>query len=355
MANVQKMMANTTNASFGEDSKSISSAVLREGRVNCRIDVVFDVYKENSIKNAERVKRGSESAMTFGKIASGHRLKQWKSFLHCGNNKTQLIDFLVEEWSNDQSLRERLDRKELFLTHGDQCTRVTKDSVSDVQDLQSSQEEEDTLLLLHAEHCGRSGLTAAVIVSPDTDVFILAMAFTPKLKCPVYLKLGSKTRTEYIKIKKAADALGLEKCARLLGLHSFTGCDTVSSFAGRGKVSALQLLSHEEHMTTLQSLGQSWDLSNESIQRLEALTCSLYSARTAINSIIELRFNIFCAKKGEAESWQLHPCASSLLKHCKRANYQCAIWKRSLDRNPDIPSPCGHGWRVDDGQLVIDG
>ena len=76
MAIVQKVMANTTNASFGEASKSILSVVLREGRVNNRIDVVFDVYKENSIKNAERVKRGSESAMSFGKIASGHRLKQ---------------------------------------------------------------------------------------------------------------------------------------------------------------------------------------------------------------------------------------------------------------------------------------
>ena len=354
MAIVQKVMANSTNASFGEASKSIFSAVLREGRANHRIDVVFDIYKDNSIKYAERVRRGSESAMSFGKIASGHRLKQWKIFLQSGNNKTQLIDFLVDNWSNDQSLREKLERKELFLTHGEQCLKVTKDSISDVQDLHSSQEEADTRILLHAEHCGRSGLAAAVIISPDTDVFILAMAFTPKLKCPVYFKLGSKTRTEYMEVKKAVDALGHDKCACLLGLHSFTGCDTVSSFAGRGKVSALGLLNHEKHMTTLQSLGQSWNLSNESLQLLETLTCSLYSPKTAVNSVNELRFNIFCAKKGEAESWQLPPCASSLLNHCKRANYQCAIWKRSLSRNPDIPSPVGHGWRVDDGQLVID-
>ena len=180
------------------------------------------------------------------------------------------------------------------------------------------------------------------------------MAFTPKLKCPVYFKLGSKTRTEYIEVKKAANAHGLDKCACLLGLHSFTGCDTVSSFAGWGKVSALGLLSHEEHMATLQSLGQSWDLSNESIQKLDTLSCSLYSPKTAVNSVNVLHVNIFCAKKAEPESWQLPPCASSLLNHCKRTNYQCAIWRRSLDRNPDIPSPVGHGWRVDDRQLVID-
>ena len=34
MAIVQKGMANTTNASFGEASKSVFSAVLREGTVN---------------------------------------------------------------------------------------------------------------------------------------------------------------------------------------------------------------------------------------------------------------------------------------------------------------------------------
>ena len=98
--------------------------------------------------------------MSFGKIASGHRLKQRKSFLQGGNNNTQLIDLLVEKWSNDQSLHEKLEKKELFLTHKDQCTRVTKDSVSDVQDLQSSQEEADTRILLHAEHC-RSGLAGS--------------------------------------------------------------------------------------------------------------------------------------------------------------------------------------------------
>ena len=182
------------------------------------------------------------------------------------------------------------------------------------------------------------------------------MAFTPKLKCPVYFKLGSKTRTEYIEVKKAADALGLDKWACLLGLHSFTGCDTVGSFAGRSKVSALGLLSHEEHMATLQSLGQSWDLSNESIQQKETRICSLYSLKTAINSVNVLRFNIFCQRKPSPSLGNSPPppCASSLLNHCKRANYQCAIWKRSLDKNPDIPSPVGHVWRVDDGQLVID-
>ena len=170
------------------------------------------------------------------------------------------------------------------------------------------------------------------------------MAFTPKLKCPVYFKLGSKTCTEYIEVKKAADALGLDKCACLLSLHSFTGCDTMSSFAGRGKVSALGLLSHEEHMATLQSLGQSWNLSIESIQQLEKLTYSLYSPKTAINSVNVLRFNIFCAKKAKPQSWQ-----SSL------AHLPCSITVRGPATNVQSGREVWTGIQIFLLQLAMDG
>ena len=44
----------------------------------------------------------------------------------------------------------------------------------------------------------------------------------------------------------------------------------------------------------------------------------------------------FSPRRGK-QSWQLPPCSSSLLSHCKRANYQCAIWKRSLKASPQVP------------------
>ena len=46
-----------------------------------RIDVLFDVYKENSIKNAERGKRGDEFGNEFRNIQSEHKLQQWRKFL----------------------------------------------------------------------------------------------------------------------------------------------------------------------------------------------------------------------------------------------------------------------------------
>ncbi|KAG0719028.1 hypothetical protein GWK47_051331 [Chionoecetes opilio] len=63
-----------------------------------------------------------------------------------------------------------------------------------------------------------------------------------------------------------------------------------------------------------------------------------------------LRYHMFCAKKGQIESGQLPPCEDSLMQHTLRANYQAAIWRRSLENLPDVPAPsAGHGWELDDG------
>ena len=41
--------------------------------------------------------------------------------------------------------------------------------------------------------------------------------------------------------------------------------------------------------------------------------------------------------------------------HIQRANYQAMIWNNSLERYPEIPSPVGHGWVLDEsGKLNYD-
>ena len=50
-------------------------------------------------------------------------------------------------------------------------------------------------------------------------------------------------------------------------------------------------------------------------------------------------------------------CADCLYKHCQRACYQKAVWKRAPDAKPAIPSPIGKGWIQDKGDstaLAID-
>ena len=55
------------------------------------------------------------------------------------------------------------------------------------------------------------------------------------------------------------------------------------------------------------------------------------------------------------ESAQLPPCEDTLKQHTCRANYQAAIWRRSLVNSPETPNHSQeHGWTTsEDGCLVI--
>ena len=56
MALVQKLKVDYF--SFGEMAEKILSRVLREGESSTRVDLIFDVYRNISIKSAERELRG---------------------------------------------------------------------------------------------------------------------------------------------------------------------------------------------------------------------------------------------------------------------------------------------------------
>ncbi len=64
------------------------------------------------------------------------------------------------------------------------------------------------------------------------------------------------------------------------------------------------------------------------------------------------RFNLFRLGKHSEELFP--PTNDSLGKHILRANYQAAIWRRSLEQAQDLPGPVGNGWQLsDDGALEI--
>ena len=106
-------------------------------------------------------------------------------------------------------------------------------------------------------------------------------------------------------------------------MHAFTGCDTVSAFAGRGKAQALKLLKkNTRSQEALTELGQEWDLPPELMDKLEEFTCLLYSTNTVITKVNDLRYQLFCSRRGEIESHQLPPCRDCLVKYAKRANYR---------------------------------
>jgi len=77
-------------------------------------------------------------------------------------------------------------------------------------------------------------------------------------------------------------------------------------------------------------LGMEWVLSDLLFQSLQEITCKLYCFQPGTDNINELRYRLFCVKKGNIDSAQLPPCVDCLFKHAAHANFQAATWKRSL-------------------------
>ncbi|CAM4733150.1 unnamed protein product [Leuciscus chuanchicus] len=289
---------------FRDVATTILGMALREGSQSRRIDVVFDTYKQNSIKNSERSLRGEETGHELQDITSTQMVRQWRNFLTKVNSKTSLISFIVNEWRKPE-YREKLQEKILYATVIDKCYRIT------YQDSEEKKQMDDYFSMPP-----REGYQSIVICSEDTDVFIMSLAFCDKIEAPLFLKCGTRTRTRLVAIRKVAATVGMDTCRALIGLHAYTGCDTVSAFAGKGKTRALTLLmNNKETQDTLLKLGQEWDLSPELSNKLEAFTCVLYAPKASTTMINKLRYHLFCAKKGEIESHQLPPCKNSLRQH----------------------------------------
>ena len=116
MSIIQKLDGN--GKTFQDLAKSALKMVISEGGDNSeRVGVVFDVYRQSSIKDTERVNRGAGSGVRFNNISAGHRIKQWRSFLSEAHNKTMLIEFIAEEWKSNDS-KAMIGNKTLYVTYG---------------------------------------------------------------------------------------------------------------------------------------------------------------------------------------------------------------------------------------------
>jgi len=130
----------------------------------------------------------------------------------------------------------------------------------------------------------------------------------------ILLRRGQKNQIRLIDISKLGTALGKEVCEALVGVHVWTGCDSVSSFAGKEKVKAVNLIrKNEQFRDTFVHLGQQWSVSDELFDALQEFTCSMYCRNTKAKEVNELRYNMFCARKGDASSGQLPPCKDALI------------------------------------------
>ena len=108
---------------------------LKAGETSTRIDIVFDVYRDVSIKDYERAAGGEQNGLQLQNITASQIVWQWRTFLSQGGNKTSLIEFLVKEWQKPAYV-EKLSGKNLFVTTEDVCYMISAAGTGDVPELE---------------------------------------------------------------------------------------------------------------------------------------------------------------------------------------------------------------------------
>ena len=340
---------------FSGLAEMIFKRILMEAGEARRVDFVGDQYPDTSIKNIERERRSNSGQLAVS-IASSQQLcpRQWKKYLSCGSNKERLLKFLSEEWSK-QKYAEMIGSREMYVTYGNHCTKhVVIDGhmiAIDETELYTNQEEADTRMFLHVSHASSHGHQGVAVVSSDTDVEVLACYHQSAIPAEMTLISGTRSRSRLISVPQLCEKLGPRVCRVLPGLHALTGCDTVSSFSGKSKKRAFEIV-RDSQVTSVcvQVLGESLPLSEQSITKLEEVVCRVYNDNQC-KLVNDLRYKIFCKGKN-VQSHQLPPTSAALRYHLKRANYQAFLWKKALQPRID-QEPVNHGWQLKEGRLEI--
>ena len=169
------------------------------------------------------------------------------------------------------------------MAHGSQCHAIRMNTTVEIQELKelkTIQEEADTRMLLHAAHASKTWTN--IVMSPDTDVFVLALSFCSHINANLYFNTAKGRESQITDLSKLHSHLGQEKCDALVGLHPFSGCDSQATLF----------------------------------------------------------------KSGRCSERDLPPNQDSLHIHIQRASNLAAVHRRSLECYQDIPPPINHGWKM---------
>ena len=206
--------------------------------------MVFDRYRDESIKSGTRVKRKQRHLPVCFNDSTVPLPSDWSSFTSLEEKKADLLLFsthLIEHNSTESPV--------IVVAGGfsNSTTVKSSDPDLDVSSLRADHEEGDTRLILHCIHAHMNTIVVSV---RDTDVLLLLLAHYSRIDCTrLYMKAGTSKAQQYFPVHEIHQNLSVEQLDTLLSFHAVTDCDSVSQFSGHRKKTAWQVF--QQHHTDL--------------------------------------------------------------------------------------------------------
>ena len=319
--------------------------ILSQLKVADRVDLVWDVYLENSIKDSTRQKRGLGVRR---KVSGNVKLpSNFKDFLSDPTNKTELFQYL-----NSKLLSLDLPpNKHLIITQGEKVFSVG----SNYCDMQNcDHEESDSRVVVHMLNALQHNLSNICIRTVDSDVIcILISTFFNLLEIypalNIWVAFGTSSNFRYIHINSVCSRLDKDFSRAIIAFHAFSGSDTTSSFRGKGKKTAWNAWISFEEVTEaflfiVEHPFMRIEAESEIFKILKKYVIVLYDKHCTVDSIDQARKYLFCKKQKPMES--LPPTRDSLYQHINRVVYQCGIWSSCTKSKLNVPSPSQFSWTM---------
>ena len=276
-----------------------------------RLDLVFDVYRLDSLNSSVRSQRGKGSRLKvipntqiplkwkeFLQVdasKTGSRLKvvpntqiplKWKEVLQVDANKTDLFKLL-----SHAVVKRSPTSKRVYCTAGNTCIANQAFEKQNLIQL-CSQEEADTHLLLHTCDAVLQGQASILMQTVDTNVTVIATSCFDRIGVSeLFIAFGVGTHLKYVPIHEIVGSLGLTKSRALSFFHAFTGCDIVSSFIHHSK---RQFFATWQNMpglteTFLQLTNQPSQVTELQVHNLERFVMKTYDVKQNCDDVNEFR------------------------------------------------------------------
>ena len=293
---------------------------------------MWDVRQDTSVKLA----RSTRGTGTRTRVRPSAKIPNWQNFLRVGDNLSELQDLIA---THIQGYKK--EDKTLVTTLADSA--VSNNIAFNNTNLSpSTHEEADYRMILHISDMTRYGCRKIKVLTIDTDVVIICLAYYHLINNlnELWLMFGRGKSKRFIPIHTTAENLGREKCIALLGFHAITGCDSVSAFYGRGKKHAWEVWNKFPAVTeAFTHLSQAPDSIPKNIMGLvEQFVVRLYSNTLEnVTTVNKARFELF--QFGGKDFDHLPPTQNALKHHVQRAAYTAGhIWGQALQKCPEMPS-----------------
>ena len=323
--------------------RDLSMFLWRSKPSHChRFYVMEDSYDNDGIKTSERRMRGQGERYVLKNLEMKIPY-DINSFLAVGENKRDLFDLIHKGIEDIQ----RGDNTVMFSSYNS-YVETNGTTVQERPELASTHVEADYMFPTYARLESN-----ALIRSRSGDIDIIA-SLVGQEDLPEKLFVDNGTGSGRKVIQPSLCELSSDERTALIGFHSFTGNDYVSSFFRKGKKTCWKTAKRKpEFMKFFSELGRSLEIDGNMKRSAEAYVCALYG-KMKLQSVNEARSAIFWEKynknKTVIELSLLPPCQANLVFHLQRANY-VAFLMRSTTLKPNIEHYTKHGWS-EDGQAI---